>query len=54
MSKQTDVQNPGTNVSNLGTHLAVTHAKAMARCGEVGPAEPPVQVHSGGKFDLIL
>ena len=40
MLDQTDVPSPDTDVYKMGTHLAVTHAKAVARDGEVGPADP--------------
>ena len=40
MTEQTDQPSPGTDVSEKGTHLAVTHAKAVTRGGEVGPANP--------------
>ena len=30
MSEQTDQTNPGTDISEKRTHLAVTHAKSMA------------------------
>jgi len=40
MTEQTDQPSPGTDVSEKGTHLAVTHTKAVARGGEVGPADP--------------
>ena len=40
MSEQTDQTNPGTDVSEKRTHLVVTHAKAVTRGGEVGPANP--------------
>ena len=42
MSEQTDQPSPGTDVSEKGTHLVVTHMKAVARGGEVGPADPMV------------
>ena len=40
MLDQTDVPSPGTDVYKMGTHLAVTHAKTVARGGKVGPADP--------------
>ena len=42
---------------NIRAHQAVYQRKTVARGGKVGPVEPPlkaVQVHFGGKFDLIL
>ena len=54
--EQTNVPCPGTDVSKIGTHLSVTQTKAAVRGGRVGSAEPPlnlVQVHFGGKVDLI-
>ena len=40
MTEQTDQPSPGTDISVKGTHLAVTHEKAVARDGEVGLADP--------------
>ena len=40
MTEQTDQPSPVTDILVKGTHLAVTHAKAVARDGEVGPADP--------------
>ena len=40
MTEQTDQPSPGTDISEKGSHLAVTHAKAVARGGEVGPVDP--------------
>ena len=40
MSEQTDVPSPGSDVSMMGTHLAVTHAKMVARGGKVVPTDP--------------
>ena len=40
MIEQTDQPSPDTDISEKGTHLAVTHAKAVTRGGEVGPANP--------------
>ena len=40
MTKQTDQPNPGPDILEKGTDLAVTHAKAVARGGELGPANP--------------
>ena len=39
--EQTDHPSPGTDVLDKGTHLAVTHMKAVARSCRVGSAEPP-------------
>ena len=40
MTEQTDQPSPVTDILVKGTHLAVTHAKAVAKDGEVGPADP--------------
>ena len=40
MTEQTDQPSPGTDISEKGSHLAVTHTKAVARGGEVGPSDP--------------
>ena len=57
-TEQTDHPRPGTNVPDKGTHLAVTHTKAVARSYRVGSAEhppwDPIQVQLDGKIDLIL
>ena len=45
MSEQTDQTNPGNDVSDKRTHLAMTHAKSVARGGEVGPADPMGQLN---------
>ena len=40
MLDQTDVPSLGTDVSKVGTHLAVTQTKAVARGSKVGLADP--------------
>ena len=43
--------------TNIRAHQAVYQRKTVARGGKVGSAEPrqaPVQVHFGGKSNLIL
>ena len=55
--EQTDHPSPGTDVLDKGTHLAVTHTKAVWRSCKGGSAETPpdpVQVQLGGKIVPIL
>ena len=57
-TEQTDHPSPGTDVLDKGTHLAVTHTKAVARSckgGRVGRTPlGPVQVQLGKKIVPIL
>jgi len=64
MSEQIDVPSPSTDVSKIGTHLVVTQMKTGAKVARWGQSTPwigrpplpqlPIQVHFGGKPDLIL
>jgi hypothetical protein len=40
---KTDVSNPGTDISEKRTHLAVTLQKTVGKGGKGGSAKPPVQ-----------
>ena len=57
LTDQTDQRSPRHQPFDIRTHQAVYQRRTVARGGEVGPAELamlPVQMHFGGKIDLIL